>query len=204
MLLEMNRHADDETIEKYSMGTLPEAEVAGFEEHLLICPDCQDRLAENDNWVKSIRFACSELRNQSKPGWADRLSALFPLPSQFRWAAGFAVVAVVLITGRQWTSGNNQPVAVSLLSSRGPGVNAKAPARSPLILNFDLTELPALPSYRVEMADSSGNRVWESSATSQQDKISVSVGKRFSSGMYSVRLYAPSRELLREYGLQLE
>ena len=43
-----NCHIDEEELERYSMGAMPEAAIAPFEEHLLICEPCQLRLAQRD------------------------------------------------------------------------------------------------------------------------------------------------------------
>ena len=55
MPLDAGKHVDAEALEQYAMGTLPEAEMACVEEHLLVCPDCQDELADVDAYLRLIR-----------------------------------------------------------------------------------------------------------------------------------------------------
>jgi len=50
-------HADEESLERYSMGTLAERESAPLEEHLLICQTCRDRLEFLDTYQRSMRAA---------------------------------------------------------------------------------------------------------------------------------------------------
>jgi anti-sigma factor RsiW len=50
-------HIDDDALEAYSMGRLAEAEAAPIEEHLLVCPLCQDRFAEWDTYIRSMQSA---------------------------------------------------------------------------------------------------------------------------------------------------
>ncbi len=54
-------HIDDDALEAYSMGRLAEAEAAPLEEHLLVCPECQDRLAGWDEYIAAMRAAMEKL-----------------------------------------------------------------------------------------------------------------------------------------------
>ena len=55
-------HAQEEDLERYSIGTLSVPQGEALEEHLLICHACQDRLAEVDAYVQTVRVAASRLR----------------------------------------------------------------------------------------------------------------------------------------------
>lgn len=50
-----NGHITEDILEAYSLGRLPETEVAPIEEHLLVCAACQDRLQATDLFVATIR-----------------------------------------------------------------------------------------------------------------------------------------------------
>jgi hypothetical protein len=63
-------HIEEELLERYSLGKLGEDECASLEEHLLVCHSCQDRLAETDEFVRTIRAAVPRLAakpHTSKP-----------------------------------------------------------------------------------------------------------------------------------------
>ncbi len=61
-------HFPESTWEAYSMGTLSEEDSAPLEEHLLICPACQDLLAEADEMVRVAKAALSRVKQKlSKP-----------------------------------------------------------------------------------------------------------------------------------------
>ena len=47
----------EELVESYSLGQLVCEECARFEEHLLICADCQRRLSESDEYVAATKAA---------------------------------------------------------------------------------------------------------------------------------------------------
>jgi anti-sigma factor RsiW len=51
-------------LEEYSQAKFPDAEVECFEEHLLICSRCQDRLAEMGAFVDAIRGAAAQLQEE--------------------------------------------------------------------------------------------------------------------------------------------
>ena len=68
-------HIQEELLERYSLGKLAEDESASLEEHLLICHSCQDRLAETDEFVRTIRAAVPKLAAKPQPpkGEASRV-----------------------------------------------------------------------------------------------------------------------------------
>jgi Putative zinc-finger len=63
-----DQHFSTEAWEKYAMGMLPEEDCKPLEEHLLICPACQDLLAETDEFIRVAKTALSSMRRRlSKP-----------------------------------------------------------------------------------------------------------------------------------------
>ncbi len=61
-------HFSTEVWEKYAMGMLPEENCTPLEEHLLICPACQQLLAETDEYIRVTKTALSSMRRRlSKP-----------------------------------------------------------------------------------------------------------------------------------------
>lgn len=53
----------EETAEVYVMGSLPEAEAAVFEEHLLVCGRCLAMAEATEEYVCAMRSAARELRS---------------------------------------------------------------------------------------------------------------------------------------------
>lgn len=54
-------------IEQYAIGTPSESAGATLEEHLLICPECQNRLQKMDEYVKAMRSAAAKIRDSEEP-----------------------------------------------------------------------------------------------------------------------------------------
>lgn len=179
-------HLGDEEIENYSLRAIPEAELARVEEHLLLCAPCRERVESSDIYVASMAHAGARLRRQPEPRriWVPVLA--------FAALAAVVLLGVILVP-RQGPA----PFAVALSATRGPGIEAKAPAGTTLLLQPDVTGLPAAGSYRAEMVDQNGKQVW----TGSLPGASV---KPVPAGTYFVRLYGPSGELLREFGLEIE
>ena len=50
-------HIPDDLLEVYAMGKLSDHESEPVEEHLLLCPVCQEQLAELDDFVPAIKTA---------------------------------------------------------------------------------------------------------------------------------------------------
>jgi hypothetical protein len=65
-----DRHFSEEILEEYALGMQSEEDCTPLEEHLLICPACQDLLAEADEYigiVKAATGAAGTQRRWSKP-----------------------------------------------------------------------------------------------------------------------------------------
>jgi hypothetical protein len=197
-------HLEEPELEQYSMGTLPGTSLEVFEEHLLACDSCQDRLLEMEAYVNAMRSASPKLREARQPFWATMFR--WPRPA---WVAAFAMGVVVLATARVWILAPQSPTgmtSVVLRASRGiEGLaTSKAPAWKPLSLTADLAELPAFPSYRMEIVGASGKPVWEVVGHPRDGRITQSTTNGFPAGQYFVRLYAPGGALLREFSLRIE
>jgi hypothetical protein len=193
-------HVSDEAMEQYALGTLPEPQAAPLEEHLLTCPQCQDLLEQTDAFLAATRSAARKLMSES-PRRPIQL---------WLWAAALAVGLVLFLSVAQpWhllNRAGGPPVAVLLRSVRGPEgiVGSGAPHGKPLVLVADLAELPAFGTFRLEIVDSQGSRVGSFTAAPKDGKIAVPVARPLSAGAYWVRLYSPSGDLLREFGLKVE
>lgn len=190
-------HITDDDFELYSLNSLPEPGLARVEEHLLVCAACRERLEERDAYVAAMRAAAARARRERAP---FRLAGV-PRPA-WAMAACLAVLVVAAVTMRSPGTAP-APVTVRLEAVRGPmAAHAEAPAGRPLELAMDLTELPAHPGYRIEVVDEQGRRMWEGTASAAGGRLAASIPARLSPGRYYVRLYSPSSELLREYGLE--
>ena len=199
-------HATEETLERYSLGTLGDAELASFEEHLLVCALCQDRLAETETFIRATRQAAQNLPSEPAPGvllgW---LRWRRPV-----WAALAAAVIVLAGAAGLWTAWRQPgapPVAVALEALRGgeglPGV--QAPSGRPLLLRVDLAGLPESGSYDLDVVNAEGRTLQRTTLRRTGGAPEASVA-RLERGQYWVRLYSPppQRELLREFGLRVE
>jgi hypothetical protein len=191
-------HLNDEEIERYSMESVSDDECARIEEHLLLCDSCRVRLSDCDEVVSAMRSAAADIRRQPE---APKQLILFP--ARVAGIAAAAVLAVVLavVGGRVVGSGSSAPpLAVALKATRGAAVPAKAPPGRALALALDLEGLPEFVAYRVSAVDSLGKPVWR--GTAQRKDLHASATLHGTpAGTYFVRLYSPSGELLREYGL---
>jgi hypothetical protein len=199
------RHASDELLEQHSMGRLDERTSQDLEEHLLICAGCQDNLALTEAYRKCMKRAALELRqvsSQARYPVKKSFGGLFRLPKPV-WA--MAALALVIAAGSRWPSIHRsaaQPALVLLQSNRGAEspLNSSTPTAKPFTLMLDLTDLPPLPQYRLEIVDATGRAVFGLTAAPENSKLSATIAKGLPGGMYYVRVYG--QELLREYGLE--
>ena len=184
----IERHLQDDDVEQYSMGLLPEEKLPQLEEHLLICAACRDRVEEHDSYLKAIRGAAVAARAAGEP---QRLWIMRPV-----WLAAAASVLFASVLLVRTGSHSVEPQAVRLEAMRGIGI--KASADTPLVLQPDLKSLPPYASYRLEVVNEVGGRVFGANITAGKPQATMPGVPK---GMYFVRLYAPSGDVLREYGV---
>jgi len=198
-------HAADEQLERYSLRSLAEPDLAELEEHLLVCTHCQERLQEIDAYTSAMRGAAAKLEQteESRRRFWTRVSSL-PTFRKAGWAMSVAALLLAVVAVRvSWqATHSNRPLALSLEASRGSELR-HAPAHRPLNLSLDVTGLPAA-AYRIEIVDAAGSRLAESRAVATQATVRTRVPDGLRTGTYFIRVYSPARELLREYGLQVD
>jgi hypothetical protein len=202
MELEIGPHLEETELEQYSMGRLPGTRVEEFEGHFLACDTCQDRLLEMEAYVNAMRSASPKVREARTSYWKD----FFRWP-RLAWVGALSLsaasiaVGILMLTPRDRT----EMALVTLQASRGiagPAI-AQAPSETGLSLNVDLTELPAAPSYRMEVVNIAGQPVWETVAQGRDGKMAQALPKGLRAGQYYVRLYLPEGTLLREFSLRV-
>ena len=190
-----DNHASDEVLERYSMNRLDGPELAEFEEHLLVCETCQDRLAQEDSIRQQVRYAGAKLQERpAKAGWR------WP---KLAWAFGLAAIVMAGIWWQSVGRSSAPPAVIFLRTMRGiekpmlPG----ARAGTPLTLVLDLTDLQQFSTYDLEIVDAGGHPAFRSSGVSRSGKMQNTLTRGLAAGAYFVRVYSPARELLREYTL---
>jgi hypothetical protein len=212
-------HISDAALENYSLDHLAEPELEVVEEHILICPTCQDRLSEVDDFVRAFRLAHSHLEEAGPggtsvvgDGWlAETDSTVYaPSPAWFQkpavWASlAFAAGLVVMIPFLTRPSAQQQATAVThvaLVAQRGATGLAEVPAGR-LALQLDLRGVNEDPLL-IEVATWDGRKLWSRSVGLADAIDSVSPDMRFNPGQYWIRVRGEhNTALLREFGLKV-
>lgn len=186
-------HPDESVLEEYVFGRLAEPKTSVLEEHILVCGRCQAALAEVDEYIRLMKAAASRpmvvLRHRSSK------RAVF--------AAGGILAATAILT---WYQPQPSPASVTLASFRGgAGVSAnQVAAGHPLELSISAADVPAAAHYRLEVVTSAGKSIWSGPASTGDGRLSAHFSRSLGAGMYWVRLYAQSSDLLAEYGLEVK
>jgi hypothetical protein len=205
MKLEPGEHIREDVLERYSMGRVPEEEAAGLEEHVLVCPECQDRLESIDDFIVAFREAASRPLPRKVSAWRRWWDAGVWKPA-LAAAAAAAALAIAYLPRTSFPEPGAETVV--LRSARGADATGAAVARSGgrLVLNIDLTALEPREAYRVEVVDGRGGEVWSSTSRVRDGALAVDLGRPLPAGRYWVRLYSPESpgELLREFGLSVQ
>jgi uncharacterized CHY-type Zn-finger protein len=63
----LDRHICEEVLEEYALGMQSEEDCKPLEEHLLICPACQDLLAATDEYMRVAKAAAALIRRPDNP-----------------------------------------------------------------------------------------------------------------------------------------
>ncbi len=197
IIRDVHHHADAEDLERYSMGSSPLDARPLFEEHLLTCEGCQDRLREIDAYLLAVRMSSERLRREKKAAKGRE----WRIQSWFQVLAAVACGMVLVVATPRFVRPPGRAVAVSLTAMRGDGGGSSAPPARELMLHPDLTGLAEASSYRLEIVDLTGHTVRQGTLTRSQNGIQVA---GLGAGLYFVRLYLPAGELLREYGLRIQ
>ncbi|MGI8745354.1 MAG: hypothetical protein ACR2NN_22820 [Bryobacteraceae bacterium] len=205
MQVEFDRHVAEDVLEKYAMGKIAEDQIPPLEEHLLVCSDCQVRLAGIDDYVLAAKGAAAELENKKatrKPPLLELLSGRFwHIPAPL-WAAGLA--AAMAITIVPFTHRNVPETEVYLSTLRGSDTGTSASGK--VLLNIDTSTLATSPAYQLQLVSSSGSEVWKSRVIPQNGRIIAAVPRKLGAGRYWVRIYSEtgSTQPLQEFGLRVD
>ena len=204
MQLREGDHASDEALEQYATHSLPEAALAEIEEHLLVCSQCQQQLEEIDAYVSAMRGAAKGLdqEDESRKTYWTRVSRILTF-RKFGWAIAVAALVLGAVALRISTKRPVAPFALVLETSRGSEMQ-HAPADRRLELSLNTQGLPSFSGYALEVVDDSGRLQYQSRMTAQQSGVRATLPAGLHRGTYFIRLYSPARELLREYGLQID
>jgi hypothetical protein len=103
---------------------------------------------------------------------------------------------------------NSPPVAVFLQTVRGADglAGPEAPMNSPLVLEADLSGLPVVTVFRLEVVNAQGVLVHRLNVEAEGGRLLAKLPGGLVRGRYWVRLQAAGsgHELLREYALQVK
>jgi hypothetical protein len=196
---ENDRHLQPDEIERYSLGGANEDATARWEEHLLTCDPCRRQVEASDSYTVAMRNAATAIRNAPEEREVHRWSLFHGFMPALAALALLAVLGAVLLPRLGHAP---SAFAVHLDVTRGSAGEAHAPARTPLILQPDLTGLPAWQSYGLQVVDGTGKQVWRGSLMASDAARGASIPE-LRRGVYFVRVYSPEGELRREYALDI-
>lgn len=200
-------HPSERAVEEYVFERLAGQELDQFEEHLLVCELCQDRLVETGEYVAGMKAATGRLQ-QERPLIISRSRRRrwFEAPAWFPKPAWGAALAVALLTVTIWIprpAAENCDAEVTLTAMRGPEQTASlAPAGKPFLLKADLTGVAGSGWLKLEIVDLAGRVVWGTSVQGEASALFTAVSRRLDAGQYWVRVTNGEGRLLREYGLE--
>lgn len=192
----------EEVFEEYAFHRLSEERCAEFEEHLLVCEGCQYQLARTDEYILLMKKAAARMHRASPAKVSQAIL----------WSSLAAILGAGLVTalavGIPDLRIAREASSVELVALRGgdASVMARARAGAPIGIAIDTTDLDHRRHLRIQVVDALGKPLWSGDATEPAagNVISARIDARLMAGVYWVRLYSASGELLREFGLRAE
>jgi hypothetical protein len=194
LVVEPGSHAQDEELERYSLGDCAGEESEMLEEHLLVCERCRARAEEHDLFTDALTGAAAQCRAEHPVDKNRSLLTRWVLP-----IAAIVLLGVGAVLFQQGAQKNSPAVAIALSTTRGAVPGAHASARRPLALRPDLTGVAIYTEYSLELVNRVGGKVARS-AIAPGGSMTIPA---LQPGAYFVRLYSPAGELLREYALSV-
>jgi len=192
------QHIDDGLLDRYAQGILREDLVAGIEEHLLLCPACQDKLSEMDEFLRLFQAAATQVEPRPRPVFY-RIWTVRPMLS----LGALAAIMLLLIGVPTQHPRLRPPAIVSMQALRGPESAPHISAGDPFVLVFDL-KTTAPNDYGVEIANATGRMVLSANTEERDGRLSAPIQK-LSKGVYWVRIYRKTHHVpVAEYGLQVD
>lgn len=194
-------HPEDTTFELYALGGLQEPQLAEFEEHLLLCATCQDRLDEATEYVQLMREAVVSVPATPpvESAWRKWVP-LYWLPQPVPALAGaMALLFAVFLWQPARKTGPSEWRTVELETRRGETAPAGAAAGFSLSLRLDASGLN-VAGTTAQIVSADGATVAELPVQAENGKAVVQYAPGLRAGTYWVRL-KKSGETLREYAL---
>ena len=175
--LSFKSHPSEDLLEEYAFQRLEEEQAAPLEEHLLACANCQQALAEIDEYVSLMKRGTAETavspgREPRKSWWPrwipNRMpnwAPSFPTGWAHNWAwttagALACLAAAIILSHRPDPSA---PVPIALVSLRG-SETITAPHGAPHELSLDPGGVSYAADYLIEIVTADGKRVWNGEA----------------------------------------
>jgi anti-sigma factor RsiW len=203
--INLQTHLSEDALELYSLERLPEAELDGFEQHLLACAACQDRLAETDRYINAVKQASVRLDQELAIQKEDvKSSSWLSGWTKPMWAAGVAVAAAAIMMPLFGPALMNSPspVSVQLYATRSAEA-ATVQAGAPLDLTIDTSGVEAGAKATVEVVNLQGAQIWQGTLRQANNRAFVSLPDGLAAGSYWVRLYSDGNRTdpIREFSL---
>lgn len=193
-------HASDEMIERYALGNLEEPELSAFEEHLLICSECQERVETEDQFARTARAELARPPMNSVVQLPAKKSRLQP---GFLWAGGLAAAACLAMMAFVSTQRPPASQEITLIAQRGSEVLPVVRSSAPVRLHIDTKELLPAAQYKVEVAKHDGSLLSSTMVAGNADHLVVDAGS-LQAGVYWVRVHSAAGDLLREFPLNVQ
>lgn len=194
-------HPEEEILELFAMNRLNGPELDRFEDHLLRCGHCQDRLDEVTAYVAVMREAAETVAAEAPAEAAWRPSFRLewrPIPASA--LIGAFVVLIAVLAWQPWRAAvPSEWRTVELATLRGGAAGSIGTEGFALHLRLDMSGLDTTVAT-AQIVSANGKTIAEMPASLEEGKAELRYAPGLPAGQYWVRL-KKAGETLREYSL---
>ena len=191
-------HPSEDALERFLMHRSETQEVELVETHILGCDSCVSRLESIEIQIAATKLALSDLHQEKvaeQYAKERNLRRSFFSAQKLSWASGIAALALVALSTSLLT-----PAQVNLAAYRGSEATI-VPEWRPLHIHLNAENLPG-ETVGVQVVNAEGDEVWQGASSINNQGVNVKIPRLTRSGSYLLRLYSPSKDLLREFAFQ--
>ncbi len=195
-------HPEEEILERFAMGRLVEPALGEFEEHLMLCGRCQERLDEVTEYAALVREAAGNAAAAAPPVEAPwrRWLGMDWVRIRAPALAGAMVILVAVLAWQPWrVTAPGEWRTVELATMRGGTAGPLAMEGFALHLRLDVAGLDAA-GMTAQIVSANGAVIAETPVALVEGKAELRHAAGLRAGQYWVRL-KKAGETVREYSL---
>ncbi len=193
--MSLERHLDEDVLERYAMNCLPETEAEAVEDHTSLCFHCMNRLDEASALIQVMRTG---LQAPVKEPLISRFFEWLRTGPPIWTLEGIGAAMLLFLAAKSAPI----PAMATVIVSGTRGASTIVHGTGPFDFQLFMPETAAI--YHVELLNQAGSRSWEGNVTGENGTLHAVVNRRVPMGHYFLRVTEPRANAVHDFGVNLE